>query len=78
MLNDIANMTLSYMNMVLFVCDWIGSIVLLLVLVCIFLFSSPTTFIMPLQRGFHSDFCLPPSDHPFVIKSHDIVQLGFR
>ena len=50
MLNDIANMTLSYKNMVLFVCDRIGSIVLLLVLVCILLFSSPTALIMPLQR----------------------------
>jgi hypothetical protein len=76
MLNDIANMTLSYRNMVLYVCDRIGSIVLLLVLVHLVVLVS-NCINNAFTTGFHSDFCLPPSDHPFVIKSHDIVQLGF-
>jgi hypothetical protein len=53
MLNDIANMTLSYRNMVLYVCDRIGSIVhsCYCLCLCILLFSSPTALIMPLQRA---------------------------
>lgn len=87
MLNDVANMTLSYRNMVLFVCDQIGSIVLLLVLVCILLFSNLISNcinnaltiikkIMPLQRA--SILISVYFFQTIPLSSHDIVHLGYR
>lgn len=68
MLNGIANITHLYRNMILFVYDWIGCIVLpracvhLVVLIFNCINNALTT-------GFHSYFFLPPLVHPFVIIS---------